>query len=146
MRRFARSIVVAMAAVMASAIPGAARAEYTPPRPTGIDIPSSQPLVDLQACTIRTLAMRGTLTPVQLKDGIAIDFQLSGMFMPATGQAIVTIEIRDANDLRHITVAYRHPFSGKSAQAFLRDTAKRCFQAEYDAASAAGTASPKPAT
>lgn len=96
------------------------------PRPTGIDITSPQPLMDLQACVTRAWVRVGKITPIPIEKGVALDFQIGGLF-GGTGKPITTYEIRDAGDLRHLTVRYRHPMSAKSAVKGLRDTAKRCF-------------------
>lgn len=115
-----------------------------PMRTTDIDIQSSQSLVDLQSCSMRILAAHGRVTPIPVENGVSIDFQMPGLGLTGPGEAKLAFVVTDVQGARHITATYRHPLSAKTATGMLRDTAKRCFKDEYNAASVEARGGGKP--
>ena len=90
------------------------------PRDAQIEVDTQQSLSDVQACFSRTLAKRGKVLAVPIEGGAAIDW---GPYQP---EGLITFEIREAGDHRHISVRYRHPFSADGANKFFGDLIKRC--------------------
>lgn len=76
----------------------------------------------------------GRVTPIPMTDGVALDFQLNGGPFTGAGKPIASLEIHEGQSERKITIAYRNPWSMKSAYNWLRDTGKRCFRVEWELA------------
>lgn len=106
-----------------------------PPRQTDLWISSQQSLIDLQTCVTREWVRFGRVTPLPLANGAALDFQMhQPLAMGGPGQPTLTIEFHDPGPERRITVAYRHPWSKRVAYGLFKDTGKRCFPQEWEAA------------
>jgi len=116
-------------------VPAWAGSSDDAPRQTGLWLTSLQPLIDLQTCVTRQWTRFGNVTPIPLQDGAALDLQMKGIGFGGTGgKAVTTLEIHDDGNARKITILYRHPWSSSAAYGWLRDTGKRCFPDEWDAA------------
>jgi hypothetical protein len=110
-----------------------------PPRDAGIRIMSSQSIMDLQACTIRTMAREdGKVVLVPKDNGVAIDFTRPGGLGNAQA-ARYSLHIRDLGNQRELTAFYRHPFSRKSAWQHTKIIGKRCFPHELNGTTASAT-------
>lgn len=114
-----------------------------PARDSGIRIMSNQSIMDLQACTIRTMAREdGKVILVPKDNGVAIDFTRTGGLGNAQA-ARYSLHIRDLGNQRELTAFYRHPFSRKSAWQHTKIIGKRCFPHELNGTTASTTPEPK---
>ncbi len=103
-----------------------------PPRDAGIRIMSNQPLMDLQACTIRQMAREdGKVVLIPQTNGVAIDFTRPGGLGNAQA-ARYSLHLKDLGRQREISAFYRHPLSQKSAWAHTKIIGKRCFPGELN--------------
>lgn len=125
-RIYYASAIAASVLTLCSA-PAIAGSEQGPDgqRPAGALISSAVPFDDLQRCVIRLMAKGGRVTPVPVKDGVALDLQMGTLFGTG-GDARFSIQITDRADHREMTAFYRHPFSEKLAIKLLNDAGKRC--------------------
>jgi hypothetical protein len=97
-----------------------------PPRPTGATIVTKQPLIDLQSCITRHFARSGTVTPIPLPDGVALDYSMRASLFAPPGKATLTFEIHEQGEQRLITAGYRHPWPRKAAIRGMKEAQKSC--------------------
>ena len=109
---------IIFATAVALAFPALAGAPEKFPHRISLDIVSPQSLPTLQTCISRQIGM--IVTPVPIEGGVALDLSAT------PGYLVMTVEIRDRNSERHITIAYRHPFSEKVARKLFGDAYEKC--------------------
>ena len=106
-------------------------AEASPPRETGIVIPSAQSIQILSSCIEEKL---GQYTESDIPGGgVSIKVgEHQELFIHY--QPFLYFDLTEVGGNRLITVRYRHPFSKGLAAKNLRQVGRKCFPYELDAA------------
>lgn len=104
-----------------------AQSNFDDPRPTSIDIVTERSLIDLQTCITRHFYRAFAVTALPLVDGVALDIGDAGNLLGLKGKTLLTIDIHDREDGRHISARYRHPSSEAATRRRLSAAGRICF-------------------
>jgi hypothetical protein len=122
MKKLAGLVVIAFATVAAA----------PPPRQVHLDIATAQSQDILVQCIEHRLSALKVKEVVQEGGGVSLEFSQQMNWMGRPPMEYWTITPKEGTN--HITVAYRHPMSEKTAAKDIRIIGRKCFPYELEAA------------